>query len=207
MKITEVSPQKNNPSRVSVYSEGRYLLSLDDVDAVVLGIKPGREINETELHNLLYESQFGKAKAKALEILSRKNVSAKLLSDALLQKGYDEAVVCEVINEFTELGYVDDFNYAMLFMEHAAEKLWGPKKIAYELSQKGVDSNTVEDALYEASLPGAEEIAGCIAQKYSGEDVSDYKVKQKIVRFFASRGFDFPVINEAINLYAQNTKD
>ena len=65
MKITEVSPQKNNPSRVSVYADGRYIFSLDDVDAVVLGIKPGREIDDNELHNLLFESQFGKAKAKA----------------------------------------------------------------------------------------------------------------------------------------------
>ncbi|MBQ8588582.1 MAG: hypothetical protein IJ454_04230, partial [Clostridia bacterium] len=70
MKITEVSPQKNNPGRVSVYSEGEYILSLDAVDAVVLGIKVGREISEKELNNLLFESQFGKAKAKALDILS-----------------------------------------------------------------------------------------------------------------------------------------
>lgn len=207
MKITEVSPQKNNPSRVSVYADGRYIFSLDDVDAVVLGIKPGREIDDNELHNLLFESQFGKAKAKALAVISQKNVSAKLLSDTLLQKGYDEAVVCEVINEFTELGYIDDFNYAMLFMEHAAEKLWGPKKIVYELTQKGVDRNTIEDAMSESTLPGAEEIAGYMAQKYSGEDISDYKVKQRITRFFASRGFDFNVINDAISIYAHSIKD
>lgn len=208
MKITEVTPQKNNSSRVSVYSDGKYLLSLDEVDAVVLGIKPGKEITETELNNLLYESEFGKAKAKALDILSSKSVSAAMLSDVLEKKGYDRVVVTEVINEFTDLGYIDDFNYTMLFLEHASEKLWGKKKIVYELGQKGVDSYVIEDALAEySSLPGPEEISQAIGAKYSGEDISDYKIKQKIIRFFASRGFDFSEINEGIGIYLQNIKD
>ncbi len=201
MKITEVSSQKNNPDRVNVYCDGEYILSLDAVDAVVLGIKPGREIGEKELGNLVFESQFGKAKAKALNILSRKNVTARMLADELSAKNYEEAVVCEVINELETLGYIDDYSYAVMYMEQAAEKLWGKKKIVYELSQKGVDINTIDDALEEAELPGADELSECIAQKYGGEDVEDYKTKQRIVRFFASRGFDFSTINDAINLY------
>ena len=207
MKITEVSPQKNNPSRVSVYSDGRYLFSLDEVDALVLGIKPGKEITDTELNNLMYESQFGKAKAKALEILSQKSMSTRMITDALIKKGYDEAVVTEVINEFTDLGYIDDFNYAMLFMEYAAEKVWGRKKVVYELGLKGVDSNTIEDALSEFTLPGSVDIVAMISAKYGNEDVSDYKIKQKIMRFFSSRGFEFSEINEAINTYLQDKKD
>ena len=201
MKITEVSPQKNNPNRVSVYSDGEYVFSLDAVDAVVLGIKAGREISEKELNNLLFESRFGKAKAKALDILSRKNVTSRMLTNELSSKGYDEAVVCEVINELESLGYIDDYSFAVMYMEQAIEKLWGKKKIVYELTQKGVDINVIEDALEEIELPGAEELVECIARKYGGEDIEDYKTKQRITRFFASRGFDFSVINDAINLY------
>jgi len=198
MKITEVSPQKNNPNRVSVYVDGDYAFSLDDVDALVLGIKPGREISKKEIENCLFESQFGKAKAKAMEILSRKSVSKKMLSDELFKKGYDQLVVAEVLNEFESLGYIDDFAFAMLYMEYAAGKMWGAKKICYELKEKGIDPNTIEDAMCSFTLPGEEEIAECILQKYPGEDYGDFKTKQKIMRFFASRGFEFSVVEKAL---------
>ena len=198
MKITEVSPQKNNPQRVNVYTDGDYAFSLDEVDALVLGIKPGREITEKELKNCLFESQFGKAKAKALEILSRKSVSKKMLAEELLKKDYDEAVICEVIREFEELGYLDDLNFAMLYIEYAASKLWGEKKIRYELGLKGFYQNTLEDAICASELPGVEEIRELIRQKYSGQDLSDIRVKQKIFRFFAGRGFDFGIVDKAL---------
>ena len=198
MKITEVSPQKNNPQRVNVYADGEYVFSLDDVDALVMGIKPGKEITDKELRNCLFESQFGKAKAKALDMLSHKSLTSKMLSDELLKKGYDEAVITEVINEFQSLGYIDDMNFAMLYLEYCASKLWGEKKIRYELLQKGVDANIIEDALASFELPGADDLAELIKRKYSGEDLSDYKVKQKIMRFFASRGFDFDIVEKAL---------
>ena len=123
MIITEVSAQKNNPQRVNVHADGEYILSLDAVDAIVLGIKPGREISRRELDNLLFESQFGKAKSKALDILSRKNVTAKMLKDELYGKGYEDAVVCEVINELEDLGYINDLSFSLMYIEGASGKL------------------------------------------------------------------------------------
>ncbi len=198
MKITQVSPQKNNPRRMSVYVDDNYAFSLDDVDAVVMGIKPGKEITQEEIKNCLFESQFGKAKAKATELLSHKALSRKMLCDELKKREYDELVICEVINEFQNLGYIDDMNFSMLFLEHAYSKVWGEKKVRYELYLKGVDANIVEDALACFELPGAKEIADCIIQKYRDEDFTDFKVKQKIMRHFASRGFDFSVVEEAL---------
>ncbi len=204
MKITEVSPQKNNPQRVNVYLDGEYVLSLDDVDALVLNIKPGREITEKELKNLLFESQYGKAKAKAMDILSRKSISIKCLSAELSKKGFDDIVVRTVTDELKELGYLDDYRYAVMFLEMCREKLWGIKKAQFELKSRGIDPNTIEDALCEVSLAGAEDIAEAIAFKYGAEDINDIKTRQRIMRFFAGRGFDFALIEKAIAIY---TKD
>ncbi len=207
MKITEVSVQKNNPGRVNVYLDGEYVLSLDDVDAVVLGIKKGREIGEKELKNLLFESQFGKARDKAMEILSRKSISSFCLGEELIKKGYDKIVADTLTEELKELGYIDDFSYTLMFLEHCREKLWGRKKAEYELKQKGIDQNTIEDALLEVSLPDANELSEAIMQKYGSEDIGDFKTKQKIMRFFASRGFEFSEINDAIKIFEDSKKD
>lgn len=203
MKITEVSAQKNNPRRVNVYLDGEYVLSLDDVDAVVLGIKTGREISEKELVNLLFESQFGKAKAKALDILSSKNISTKALTDELIKKGYDKAVVTQAVDELKELGYLNDYDYAVMFLEVCREKLWGIKKARYELKQRGIDDFTLEDALCEVTLCGPEEIAEAISTKYARDDITDIKTKQKIMRYFSGRGFEFSDIEKAISIYCK----
>lgn len=207
MKITEVSVQKNNPSRVSVYVDGKYAFSIGDAEAVSFGIKPGREIEERELTNFLFESQFGKARDKAMEILSRKSISSFCLGEELIKKGCDKIVADTLIEELKELGYLDDHAYALLFLEHCREKLWGRKKAEYELKQKGIDQNTIDDALFEVALPDAEEISKHIGIKYAGEDTEDFKVRQRIMRFFVSRGFEFSEINDAIKIFEDSKKD
>lgn len=197
--ITEVSVQKNNPQRVNVYSEDGFLFSLDDVYALSMGIKAGRVLTQRETENLIMESQFGKARAKALDILSRKNITRHDL-EKKLKEDYDISVVTQVVEEMEELGYIDDYAYALLFLESAASKLWGRKKIEYELSLKGVDRNTIEDAMAEFALPSSADIAEYIGIKYHDEDMSDRRTQQKVMRFFMSRGFDFSEINEAIKI-------
>ena len=203
MKITEVSVQKNNPLRVNVFVDGEYSFSLDDVDAVTMGIKPGREISWEEIRNCMYESQFGKLRSKALDMLSRKSMTAHMLYEKLSEDYSDEVVVRQVIADLEDMGYIDDMNFASLFMEYAFSKMWGEKKVRYELKQKGVDANIIEDAICTFKLPAEDEIEELIRQKYSGEDLTDFKTKQRIIRFFASRGFDYSMVESVL----RNMKD
>lgn len=200
MKVTDIQVQKNNSQRVSVFVDGKYSFSLDGVDAVVMGIKIGRELTDGDIEDCLFKSQYAKAKDKAIGIISQKSVSRKMLEDLLLKKGYDGIVIEKVCEELEELGYIDDYAYASLFAEYAYEKVWGERKIRYELSLRGIDAYTAEDVLGSAKKISAEELAEHIMSKYSRNDLSDIKSKQKIQRYFASRGFDFGIINSAINI-------
>ena len=199
MKITQVSPQKSNNLRVNVFVDGVYSFSLDAADAALKGIKPGKELSEKNIKNLVMDSEFTKARDAALGILSRKAISSKALGDKLLEKGYNSLVVAEAINELSDLGYIDDENYALMFLEYCLEKMWGKKKIRYEMKIKGLDDEIIEDVLssYEDDSQ-IEAMVELIKTKYSGLDLSDVKNKAKIIRFFASRGFDFSKIDIAI---------
>ena len=199
MKITQVSPQKSNNLRVNVFVDGVYSFSLDAADAALKGIKPGKELSEKNIKNLVMDSEFTKARDAALGILSRKAISSKALGDKLLEKGYNSLVVAEAINELSDLGYIDDENYARMFLEYCHEKMWDKKKIRYEMKIKGLDDEIIEDVLssYEDDSQ-IEAMVELIKTKYSGLDLSDVKNKAKIIRFFASRGFDFSKIDIAI---------
>ena len=199
MKVTDVTPQKNNNHRVSVFVDNEYAFSLDGADSLAMGIKPGRELTKEDIEKCKWECNYTKARDKALDVLSRKPISQKDLAKKLLEKGYDAEVSDKVIAELSDLGYVNDFDYAALFLEHCRTKMWGTKKIKYEMKQKGIPDSIISDILSdyeEYSLE--EEITAMIISKYSGDDFSDMKTKAKVTRYLASRGFDFSMIDRCI---------
>lgn len=201
MKITEISPQKNNSLRVNVFVDGTYRFSLDAAEAVLKGIKTGKELSDKDIKNLLMDSDYSKARDTALNILSRKSITSHLLKDAIIQKGYADIIADEVIRELTELGYVDDENYAHMYLEYCREKMWGKKKIRYEMKQKGLSDENIETVLQTYNEDDIiSDMAEIIVSKYSACDLGDIKTKAKITRYFASRGFDFSKIDSAINL-------
>lgn len=199
MKVTDVTVQKNNKHRVSVFVDNEYAFSLDETDAVVFKIKPGRELSQSELDRCIMESGFTKALGKAFDMLSRKPYSRKELADKLSQSGYDEAIVFEVAEELESLGYINDTDYAALFLEHCTSKMWGKKKIRYEMKQKGLSDEIIAEALGALDDDDTEEeMTDMILARYRGEDLTDMKTKARITRYFASRGFDFALIDKAI---------
>lgn len=201
MKVTDITRQKHNTSRVSVYLDGKYAFSLDEVDAYRLKIKVGTQLSREDVERCNLESNLSKAVSKAADILSRKPATKKEITDKLSEKGYDDIVISAAVNELEELGYINDRDYACLYIEYAKEKCYGEKKIRYELENKGVDRFIIEDVLAEADETDSEELAHRIYAKYGKADMTDIKVKQRIGRYFASRGFEFSAINDAVRAY------
>jgi len=199
VKVTDVSPQKNNNMRVSVFVDGQYCFSLDAAEAALKGIKPGKELSEKDIKNLLMDCEFSKARDYALGVLSRKSITSFGLREKLLEKGYDDIIISEVVNELTDLGYIDDQSYCQMFLEYCLEKVWGKKKIRFEMKNKGLSDELIglslENLSDEAFFEPMKEV---IISKYGSEDLSDIKVKNKITRYFASRGFDFSQINSVL---------
>lgn len=204
MRVTDVQPQKNDSSKVSVFIDGEYAFSLDEVDALVMGIKPGIEVEREKLGEMVFASKFAKAKNVALKLISRKSVCHKMVEDLLFEKGFDKEITAAVCSELESLGYIDDYNYASLFVEYALEKMWGERKIRYELGVKGISKEITDEILSETSAIDVSTLSNIILEKYRGLDFEDIKTKQKIQRFFISRGFDYSRINEAINVCITN---
>ena len=207
MKVTDITPQKHNKGRVSVYLDGKYAFSLDEVDAYRLKIKIGSSLTEADVERCNTESNLSKAIAKAADILSRKSATKAEIMKKLRDKGYDEEIVSSAVSELEELGYINDYDYAMLYMDYAKEKCYGEKKICYELANKGVDQFIIEDVLEKMHSPDSKELAQKIYSKYGCIDLTDIKQKQRVARYLASRGFEFSQINDALKEYLRRDKE
>lgn len=199
MKITDITPQVKNKNRVSVYADGEYCFSLDGADALRLGVKIGAEISEEDMKIYNLESNLSKAKEKAFDIVTRKAVTEKELRDKLSDKGYDTTICDIVIETMKEYNYINDFDYCERFLEYAVSKGWGRSKMAFELKRRGVEDSIATEVMSGFDDDPAKRIGDIIDTKFAEVDFADFKQKQKVIRFFASRGFDFDSINTAIS--------
>ena len=64
-------------------------------------------------------------------------------------KGFVSEEADYVIAFLKEFGYIDDFEYAVSYIEYAAGKGHGARRIKDEMRRRGIDRNTIEDAFYE----------------------------------------------------------
>jgi regulatory protein len=84
----------------------------------------------------------------ALRLVSRAEQCAFLLSRKLLKKGFDAEAVKAVVLELTEAGMVNDSRFARMWLRsRLVVRADSPRRISAALRTKGVDKNTVEEAV------------------------------------------------------------
>lgn len=125
----------------------------------------------------------------------------------LRSKGFEDEEIKEAVDELEEYHYIDDLNYSIMYFEYGFEKGRGLIRIKRELEEKGVPSDIIEAAYDELeSVPDQYETAADIAKgMLNGLDTEtmEYdekrKLKAKIGRRLASRGFSMDVVYKVIN--------
>ncbi len=139
------------------------------------------------------------AKDYAAKLLSFCDRSEKEIREKILKKGYSETECEEAIAFCREYGYIDDERYANHFVHDAVNlKKLGKSRICMELRQKGVADEAIEAAVSEIE-DEREVVQRELERRFSGYDLTDKKVKNKVFGFFARRGFKTRDILYALN--------
>ena len=134
------------------------------------------------------------AKQKAYRLLSLRPHSEKELEKKLREKGFPAVVIKETLEKLHDLKYLNDASFATGWARNlAVNKLWGNKKIAVSLREKGVAVElinlSIEKAREELSEEKAIEIL--IKKKSARKKLTafDVKEKQRIFQSLMGRGF------------------
>mgnify|MGYP000403811553 CR=1 FL=1 len=208
MKITAVSIQVKDKNRVNVSVDGKYRFSLDVFQLGDLGIKIGNEYSEKELVALEQESQFGKVYGRALEYCLMRPHSAREVRDYLYRKtrptrtktgemrpGVAPEVTARVFDRLVEKGYINDENFARYWVDNRSLRKGASKrKLASELSAKGVDSAISERLLSESARNDQDELAKIIEKKRAR-----YPDDQKFMMYLSRQGFSYDDIKSALS--------
>lgn len=138
------------------------------------------------------------AKARALKILERRDVSRKMLLDKLTEKGVADADAEEVADWLCGLGVVNDERFAGLIVRHYAAKGYGERRIREELYRRGIDRELRDAALEE--LTGSDErLDRLLGAKLHG-DTSPENL-QRTQNYLLRRGYSWEDIREATERY------
>lgn len=191
-KITDISRQKRNKTRVSVFIDGEFVCGLDAVAAASARIKIGDEITPDELKSLMAKSESNSAFERAVAYLSTAPRAEKEIRRYLHDKGYTDDIVNKTVDKLNSYHYIDDMLYAQTYIKSKAKK-YGNFRIASELRQKGVAREIIDELLDDNDEDGIDGIAERYLASHGNHD------RQKLKRFLAGRGFSWESISAAIS--------
>ena len=145
-----------------------------------------------------------KARSIALEILGRRNMSAREMQKRLAQKGLSAPVAEETVEWLTQSGLIDDREYAAQVVRHYSGKGYGPHRIKDELYKRGVERELWDEALEQ--LEGMEAVAlEFLIKKLRGSDDKDDL--RRAVQAMYRRGFDRDEVDTAVRRYKEGDYD
>lgn len=147
---------------------------------------------------------FEKFYKAAIRYLSFRTRSEKELSDYLTKKKCDELTSKRILDSLKRDKFLNDEEFARMWIrERTLIKPKAIRVIKMELKQKGIGKELIESLLENSDdSPADFDLAVKLAEKKlrTIHDQTDkFKVKEKLGRYLASKGFDWDTIKAAID--------
>ena len=201
-KITQISVQKKNPHRRSVFLDGEFAFGLNEEIVVKYKLQVGSELEDADLLQILQKEEALKAKESALNYLSVRAHSRKEIVDKLTQKGYDRNIVAQVADDLEAVGLVNDLEFSRAWVkERLRIRPRGRRMLGQELWQKGIAKEVAEKAIQEAFEKVDErQLAAELLKRRLGryQGLEKEKAKRRMADFLLRRGFDWETVKEAL---------
>jgi regulatory protein len=137
------------------------------------------------------------ARAAALDALSRRDHCAAELHGKLLGKGYDAAVVAQLVERLRAEKLLDDRRYLENFVAYHAGRGQGPNRVRENLHNVGLPAAEIDAAL--AAYPDwLAQLKAAREKKFGTSLPTNYADRQRQAQFLAYRGFSGAQIRSAL---------
>jgi len=201
-KITRIEPQKHRRERYNIYINGDFGFGISRELVLKYNLHEGDMLDEEVIKRIILDEEKRRVKEKALSLLSYRARSTEELRRKLKDKGFSDAVVCDVVGDLRKIGVLDDIKFAASFVYSRMRQKPMSKRLLYsELISKGVDREISQRAVEEFFKEQTEEdVAKEIVKKkvYKYKEI-DNRVRKRLSDFLARRGFDWDVINSVVS--------
>ena len=165
-------------------------------------LKKGETLNEEKLNDLVFQSQFQRAKSRAVWYLDRKDRTAKDLYSKLCLAGFDKKAVAKVIARLIEVDLINDRRFAENYASRLIESNVSKREALQKMLQKGVPYDIAKDVLAESEADENKQIEALINKKYRTKLMSDGGV-QKVYAALIRKGFSYEAVKTALKNFTE----
>ena len=194
-KITKIEPQVKNKDRVNIYLDGEFKLGYSLELAMLNHLKNDVEISDEQLEQLVFENEKTQALNKAVTLLGKNLKTRRQMRTYLNDKGYSKTIVDYVLEKLSEYNYINDINYAKIYIRSVKNK-YGKVKIIANLRQKGVSDKDIDEVMQEFESDTDSIMA--LAQKYMKNKEVNQDNVAKLYRHLLSKGFGYDEVNSVV---------
>jgi regulatory protein len=212
MKVTKLSSQKKDSSRVNVYIDEEFFcgLSLDLV--AKFNLYDDKEVDVKELDEILFEELKARFSQRALSYVSKtlktefqlrrylKTLSFKKKGSWYndIDKAKLEEIFNEVIKKLDEYGYINDEEFAEQFiLSRMKNRPRGKMVLVSELMSKGVDKELARKKVEELVEDEYEVLERTYRKKFNEERITIRDRKK--IDYLKRKGFSWDLIKKLID--------
>src|SRR5258708_26482669 len=112
MRITTLEPQANQPERINLYVDGRFLLGVNAAIVLQMGLQLGQELMPDQLELLRREEAEQRAVDRALNYLSFRPRSREEVRRYLRRKETPPEIIDAALARLDRLDFVNDHSFA-----------------------------------------------------------------------------------------------
>lgn len=157
------------------------------------GLKVGDDI-ESLYDDISYEASL----EKGIFLLSLKDRTKKEIQMKLNEKYRNEKMVDKAVLKLIELGYIDDLNYAISYIN---SRKYGKQRIIYNLLQKGLNKEKIEEAYSTIQDETEKDIEEEKLKKVILKNIK--KDEKKLVQYLVRQGFELDNIFRKLREYKE----
>ena len=198
MELTAAEPRRRG--LVQLFLDGEAAVKLDAQVFLQSGLKPGDQVSDQELFELIQVSDARRAQEKALYLLEYRNYSKRELTEKIARTAASREAAQAAAGRMEELGLIDDRRFGEDYArELFSRKGYGARRAAQELRRKGLDQELVQELVEKYGSPeqSGENIRRVLEKKYPGWR-EDEKVRRRAFAALQRLGYSYQEVREAM---------
>ena len=201
MEITALESRRHR--LVQLFLDGEPAVKLDEETAASL--RPGQQLSDEELHELIARSDAVRAKEKALYLLEHRPHSKRELEDKLARTVGREAAG-QAAGRMEELGLIDDADYARRLSEELARKGFAAPRIRQELLRRGIGRELAAQEAERAAAAPEDALHSLIERRFARQ-LGEEKGRRRAVAALQRMGYRWEEIRSALRAFGGEPED
>lgn len=210
MRITALEPQMNNPERINLYVDGRFLLGVNAAIVLQMGLRLDQELSPSQLDLLQSEEVEQRAVDRALNYLSYRPRSREEVRRYLRRKETPPEIIEAALARLDRLDFVNDRTFAGFWIESREQfSPRGARALKNELRMKGVERDVVDEMVNdeqdeERALRAGRKKAIALA---NAPNIDFATFRNRLGSFLQRRGFGYQVTTRTVRALWKELKE